>query len=293
MTTNIACNDATLIPSGDGVPIAVHDFAGTGSPVLLSHATGFHAHCFEPMASRLAARHRVFGLDHRGYGDAATVDPATIEWTQYGADALAAARHVSGICGSRPMIGVGHSMGGASLLMAAIAEPGLFAALVVFEPIVFPPPDPDAPPRPENPLAGGARRRRAVFDSFEAALENYSAKPPMSTFHPDARAAYVRHGFKPAAEGGVELKCLPEHEARTYETGGTSGAWGMLGSVLVPVWVVSGAPAPFQPSSFARAVAGQIPGSTYVQYDELGHFGPLEAPDMIATLVENVATSLR
>ena len=58
MTRHIACHDATLIPSLDGVTIAVHDFGGTGSPVLLSHATGFHAHCFEPMASVLINSHR-------------------------------------------------------------------------------------------------------------------------------------------------------------------------------------------------------------------------------------------
>lgn len=290
MTTHIACHDATVIASTDSVPIVVHDFGGVGPPVLLSHATGFHAHCYEPIAHGLTGHHHVLGLDHRGYGDAGTVDPSTLEWTQYGGDALAAARHVHQRDGTA-MIGVGHSMGGASLLMAAMVEPGLFRALVVFEPIVFPPPDPDGPPRPENPLAGGARKRRAGFDSFESALENFASKPPMNSFHPDALAAYVAHGFRPADDGGVTLKCLPEHEARTYETGGTSGAWEMLGEVAVPVWVVSGAPAPFQPSSFAHRVAEQIPGATYVQYDELGHFGPLERPDIIVGLVRTVAAT--
>ncbi|MEY3805288.1 MAG: hypothetical protein RIR69_100 [Actinomycetota bacterium] len=291
MTNHIACSDATVIPSLDGVSIVMHNFGGAGSPILLSHATGFHAHCWEPLAKALTARHAVMGLDHRGYGDAQRVDPATIEWKQYGSDALAAARYFSSLT-EQPLIGVGHSMGGASLLMAARQQPSLFSALVVFEPIVFPPPREDSPPRPENPLAGGARKRRSRFPSFDAALENFASKPPMATFHPDARNAYVRHGFQPTPEGDIELKCLPEHEARTYETGGTSGAWDELPSITTPVWVVSGAPAPFQPSSFAISVAEQLPHSTYVQYDELGHFGPLERPDMLAALVENVATQM-
>lgn len=285
MTDHIACADATVVDSLDGIRIVVHDFGGEGSPVLLSHATGFHAHCWEPVAARLAEHHRVFGLDHRGYGDAETVDPATISWRQYGDDALAAARHVSQLCAGAAVVGVGHSMGGASLLMAAHREPSLFEALFVFEPIVFPPPDPAAGPRPESPLPAGARKRRAVFPSFDAALENFSAKPPLASFHPAAREAYVRHGFKPSAEG-VELKCLPEHEARTYETGGTSGAWNDLPDISVPTWVLSGAPAAYQPSSFAVSVAERIPGSTYVQYDEMGHFGPLEHPNTIAEMVE-------
>ena len=94
MTQNIACDDARLITSVDGVTIAMHDFGGVGSPVLLSHATGFHAHCWEPVAHALNSHHHVVGLDHRGYGDAETVDPTTMTWDQYGLDALAAARHL-------------------------------------------------------------------------------------------------------------------------------------------------------------------------------------------------------
>ena len=291
MTQNVACDDARLITSVDGVIIALHDFGGTGSPVLLSHATGFHAHCWEPVAHALNSHHHVVGLDHRGYGDAETVDPETMQWDQYGLDALAAARDLYAQH-NEPIIGIGHSMGGASLLMAAHAEPHLFTALFVFEPIVFPPPDPDAGERPESPLPAGARKRRSRFPSFEAAIENYAAKPPMAAFNAVAREAYVRHGFKPTADGDIELKCLPEHEARTYETGGISGAWDSLPAITTPVWVLSGAIAPFQPSTFAITVAERIPGSTYVRWDEVGHFGPLEKPDLISQYVSAVVPTL-
>ena len=291
MTHNIACNDASLISSVDGVTIAIHDFGGTGSPVLLSHATGFHAHCWEPVAHSLNSQHHVVGLDHRGYGDAETVDPATMTWDQYGLDALAAARHLYAQH-NEPIVGIGHSMGGASLLMAAHGEPHLFKALFVFEPIVFPPPDPDAGERPESPLPAGARKRRSRFPTFEAAIENFAAKPPMAAFNAVAREAYVRHGFKPTADGDIELKCLPEHEARTYETGGSSGAWNSLPAITTPVWVLSGAIAPFQPSTFAITVAERIPASTYVRWDEIGHFGPLEKPELISQYVATVIATL-
>lgn len=291
MTQHIACQDCTLIPSIDGVTIALHDFGGTGSPVLLSHATGFHAHCWEPLAADIASEHHVVGFDHRGYGDAETVDPTHLEWRAYGHDALAAARAVSAQHGGAPLVGIGHSMGGASLLMASLIEPSLFTALFVFEPIVFPPADPADADRPPSPLAGGARKRRSSFPSFEAALENFSSKPPMSSFHPAARQAYVRHGFKPAPDGTVELKCLPEHEARTYETGGSHGTWEDLARVSVPTWVIAGAQAPFQPSSIAPRIAELVPNARYVQYDDMGHFGPLENPHALATLVRATLAS--
>lgn len=287
MSRHIACSDASVIPSSDGIDIALHDLGGSGRPLLLAHATGFHAHCWRPLADALVDRYRVFAFDHRGHGDADPVDPAELRWTGYGDDALAAARRVSELCGGEPIAGVGHSMGGASLLMAAQREPALFRALYVFEPIVFPPRDP-AGPGHESPLPAGARRRRATFPDATTALENFAAKPPMSTFHPLAREEYVRHGFAPSSDGGIELKCAPEHEARTYETGSTSGAWETLPSIAVPVRVLAGALAPFQPSSFAAAVAERIPGATFVRWDEAGHFGPLERPDLLANYVRAV-----
>jgi pimeloyl-ACP methyl ester carboxylesterase len=113
----------------------------------------------------------------------------------------------------------------------------------------------------------------------------------MSSFHPAARQAYVRHGFKPAPDGTVELKCLPEHEARTYETGGSHGTWEDLARVSVPTWVIAGAQAPFQPSSIAPRIAELVPNATYVQYDDMGHFGPLENPHALAALVQATLAS--
>ena len=47
MTGHIACNDATVIESVDGVRIVVHDFGGAGTPVdpgvLLTPSDGYRA----------------------------------------------------------------------------------------------------------------------------------------------------------------------------------------------------------------------------------------------------------
>ena len=110
---------------------------------------------------------------------------------------------------------------------------------MLFEPIVFPTDrlrDPDRP----NPLRDGARRRRAVFDSFDAAIANYASKPPMAAFDPDALDAYVRHGFRQDGDH-VRLKCDPDTEADTFDNGGNHTTWDRLGAVDAPVVVVAGA----------------------------------------------------
>ena len=139
----------------------------------------------------------------------------------------------------------GHSMGGACLLMVAHRHPDLFSHLVIYEPVVFPPVTMDDGP-PE--LAQGARRRRTTFASYEAAIANFTAKPPLNRFTPAALEAYVRHGFRQEADGEVHLKCSPELEATTFEMSRSHHAWDLLPEIEVPVLVMCGLPEPESPA---------------------------------------------
>src|SRR5688572_32991826 len=109
-------------PSTDGVAVAVHDLAGSAPHplVLLAHATGFHGHAYLPVAKHLAPRFHTYAMDFRGHGDTALPPDWTVAWSGYGDDALAAAEAVAALPGGDGgIVGFGHSMGGAGLLMAA------------------------------------------------------------------------------------------------------------------------------------------------------------------------------
>jgi len=274
------------VPSTDGVSVAVHELAGSaGHPiVLLAHATGFHGHAYLPIAKHLAPQFHTFAMDCRGHGDTPRPPGWAVSWDGYGEDTLAAADAVAALAGGEGgIVGFGHSMGGAALLMAAAARPGLFRLLVVFEPIVFPTDrvrDPDAP----NPLRDGARRRRAVFDSFDAALANYASKPPMAAFEPDALDAYVRHGFRQEGDH-VRLKCDPDTEADTFDNGANHTVWDTLGSIGTPVVVVGGVVQESQPSAVSELVAAELPNGRYVLEDHMDHFGPMTHTAEVAALI--------
>jgi pimeloyl-ACP methyl ester carboxylesterase len=277
-----------MVRSTDGVDVAVHDLGGSGPLLLLSHATGFHGRCYLPIADALASRFHCVALDYRGHGDTSRPD-AAIEWDRYGDDALAVARVLHDACGG-PIMGFGHSMGGAGLLMAAGRDPSLFTRLVVFEPIVYPP----SGGRPEgspSPLVAGARRRRAAFDSFDAAIANFAAKPPLAAFTPAALDAYVRYGFGLGEDGSVHLKCRPETEAETFEMGAAHHTWDLLASINVPVLVVAGRIEEFQPSNIAAGVAEQLPHGTYRELGHLDHFAPMTHPNEIAELIAEFFSS--
>lgn len=283
------------VSSSLGVQIAVHDLGGVGAPLLVSHATGFHGRCYEPLAALLGHRFHSVAFDYRGHGDTPRPE-GPVDWQRYGDDAEAMAEWLVEQSGG-PIDAFGHSMGGACLLMAAHRQPSLFRRLVLFEPIVFPPGgirpvdegglDPDA-----NPMVIGARRRRAVFPSYQAAIDNYSAKPPLNGFTPDALRAYVLHGFRPdpdsfaeLGDGAVRLKCDPDTEASTFATGSLHDVWDHLPSIGTRTVVVCGAVQPMQPSSIAQAVADRLPDCTYRQLDDLDHFGPMAAPTTVARLL--------
>ncbi|MGD9998614.1 MAG: alpha/beta fold hydrolase [Ilumatobacteraceae bacterium] len=280
----------TTVHSSNGVDVVLHDLGGTGSTLMVSHATGFHGRCYLPLAHALADRFHSLALDYRGHGDTplpADRDGRSIHWDHYADDAEAVATALRERAGG-PVVGFGHSMGGACLLMAALRDPDVFERLVLFEPIVFPPPDPSAPPH-ENRLANGARRRRPSFPSFDAAIESYGSRPPLGSFTPEALDAYVRFGFSLGEDGQVHLKCDPETEARTFENSATHDTWQRLPQIDLPVMVVAGRVEEGQPSAFAGAVAEQLPHGTLVVRDDLDHFGPMSHPDVVASLVTGFA----
>ena len=274
------------VASSDHVSVAIHEFGGTGRPLLLSHATGFHGYCYLPIADDLGDEFTSYALDYRGHGDTARPDDWEVEWARYGDDALAVARTVAPDGG---LVGFGHSMGGAGLLMAAHRDPGLFDVIVAFEPIVFPPREIDPHQGTENNgtvLSRGARKRRATFDSFDDAIANFSSKPPMMAFDPDVLRLYVAHGFRPSPEG-IRLKCDREHEARTFDTGGAHTTWAELPSIDAKVVVVAGKVDEFGPAAIAREISEELPNATYIENDEWNHFTPFIDPTAMAELVRD------
>ncbi len=268
------------VPSTDGVQLAVHELSDDPSarPLLLCHATGFHGRVWRALAAELPER-RCVALDFRGYGDS-TEQAGALRWEGFAEDVVAVIEHL----GLVDVQAVGHSKGGAALLLAEIARPGTFERLICFEPIVFPPGPPGTMPAGENPLATMTRRRREHFDSFDEAIERFAAKPPLGSLRPDVLDDYVRFGFRPNEGGGVTLKARREHEARTYDTGSDHGAFARLAEISCPVEIVHGGDGGF-PAVAAPQIAAALPHGTLLDLSPLGHFGPLEDPAAFAAVV--------
>jgi len=276
------------VRASDGVDVAARDFGGEGPNLVLAHASGLHGAVWEPLAQTLKPSFRCVAFDDRAHGDSQRPPPNQLTWDGFARDALATVDSLGG----GPLVGVGHSSGATALLLAEQARPGTFSAIYCYEAVLFAA-DPPSGPDPDNRLAAGARRRRDLFDSRQAAYENYASKPPFDVLSPAALHAYVDVGFENLADGGVRLKCRPEDEARVYEMGTAHDCYGHLGEVRCPVLLVEGSESEHVEPGLLEHMAGRLVHGRTEVITGLGHFGPLQGPETVARSTLKFLTGAR
>lgn len=269
----------------DGVTSVLHDFGGEGPAILFAHATGLHGLVWRPAAEFLTQRAHCFATDLRGHGDAGSQIDIDAVWDGFGLDGLAAASAIS----ARDVVGVGHSLGGAALVLAELKSPGTFRHLCLYEPAIHAPGSStllrDSKIAIGGAMARIASRRRASFPSVGAALAHYVDKPPMATFQAAVLGAYVRHGFRAGPAGMVELKCTPETEAGIYLAAAHDHEeLNQLAEITCPVTLMCGSESTDFQRCSVYALAEYL-GQEPVVLSGADHFGPLQNPRQFAEAV--------
>lgn len=270
------------LTSSDGTTLALHRLGGSGPTVLLiAHATGFASLVYLAMVEKLEPFDglAVYGIDLRAHGSSDEPLHKDFSWAHYGEDV---ARAVDFIQAERTF-GFGHSCGAASHLIAATTYGTRYDGLYLYEPIVFPP-ELQGEPDFNSPLASGAKRRRSSFASFDEAVANFSAKPPLSRFAPECIDAYVESCFRESPEG-ISLSCRREYEAATYAHGATHPTYQHLGEVEVPCVVAQGEYSDVFAPGYLRDLASKLPIGDFEVLPDVGHFAPMERPDLVAGFV--------
>ncbi|MCK4490271.1 MAG: alpha/beta hydrolase [Anaerolineales bacterium] len=204
--------------------------------------------------------------------------------------------------GINQVIGVGHSVGAMTTLMAAIERPDIFRALVLIEPVLFPPwrgtimraQAPFNLMRRFYPLIRGTLRRKANFPSREVMFTNYRSKQIFKGLSDPVLRDYVAGLVSDNPDGTVNLKYSPAWEARIYETSGLADAyvWRNLPKVSCPVLVLRGENSETLKPRVIRRMTKKLPdGQAYTQ-PEAGHLFPLELPDRAASLTVEYLKSI-
>ena len=275
---------------GRAVMINVRDFGGSGPVALLHHANGFSAGTWAPVANRLAPHFRVFAIDARGHGDSdaegATDDQ---DLSCFVRDEITVAEALCRHCEvPRIAYGIGSSFGGIVTAAAEARRPGLFERVALLDPPVVATPEMNRRlglnasngKERKGPLIEQTRKRRSHFPSLDEARKRWRAKGMFASWSDTAFELYLAECLRPAADGGVELKCAPLVEAHIFAVNANMDALEYAPAVHIPVLYVRAGKG-FFPAEFCERVAGLFPDCTYDEVDG-GHLLPLDAPDATA-----------
>ncbi len=259
--------------------------------ILLVHATGFHARCWDRTVDLLGDSH-IISLDMRGHGRSDNVPPFT--WDQFGADVGAFIEALS----LSKITGVGHSMGGHSIVSAAAKDEGCFARLVLVDPVILAPEayqsrtvnhEPWLTESGQHPVA----RRRNQFDSPEAFYDNLSGRGSYAQWRPEVLKDYCDYGLVPDPEGpGFVLACPPSVEAAIYMGSSGDNIYQAVAAIGLPVTVLRAREREddrgvmdFSSSPTWPALASHFQNGLDVHLPHLTHFIPMQDPPLTADYI--------
>jgi pimeloyl-ACP methyl ester carboxylesterase len=271
-----------------GARIAYFEWGRAGDPaVLLIHATGFHARCWDEVVRALPPSHHVIAVDVRGHGRSEKTGPIA-DWRDLGSDIAALVAHL----GLQGIVGVGHSMGGHCVVQAAIAHPHAFKRLVLVDPVLMTPEfyaQRFWPEGAEHPVA----RRRNKWGSWEDLFDAFKSRHPYSLWRVKVLEDYCRYGVQPAAEGGVELACPPAIEASIYMQSTGANLYDRTQALDMPVTILRAKERPpgprdrldFSDSPTWPKLATAFKRARDVYLPHLTHFIPMQEPELVARFI--------
>lgn len=243
--------------------------AGSGDPVLLIHGWPVDSRLWSRQIERLGERHRVLALDLPGYGE--SDPPGEVSF-----DVL-----VGTVAGFLDAVGieraavVGHDVGGAIALLAAIRHPERVSRLVVM----------DTTPYPELPLLIRLLVLAGRIPGLGALLVSrlgFRLLFRLGTAGPGIDAGALADRFRPADRARRvalvdAIRRFDRRELEEVEAG--------LGLITCPTLVLWAAADPTGPLLLAHRLAAGIPGSTLVKVPDCGHFLPLNRPTEVGDLL--------
>lgn len=274
-----------------GLRLHVAYWPGTGTPLLLLHATGFHARCWDAIIRQLPDC-PVYAVDLPCHGGSSAVYPPP-DWDRT-ADILADLLLQLDV---HNVVAAGHSFGGHLLVQLAARLPQRFQRLLLLDPVI--------PPPEFLPLwqAAGSyepvSRRRNRWSGPEEMYEAFRTRIPYDTWDAEVLRDYCRYGLVRSADGEAwQLACPPECEAFIYGNAGAQTVYARLAQVQQPVRILRARGRrpddrlhDFRPSPTWGELASHFADAQDIALAELDHFFPMSAPQLVASHLRELLSS--
>ncbi|MHA7879100.1 MAG: alpha/beta fold hydrolase [Saccharospirillum sp.] len=266
----------TALPGGNATYYTLRESRGP-----LAHfygANGFTVAAYSPLLCRLAPYFDLFALENRALWPGMGSPPGGLRCRQYAADLLGFLQQQA----DGPVIGIGHSMGATTTVMAAIEQPELFRRLILIEPVF-------QSWRGEwlSRLLPWAVLKRLPL--FQATLNRADSWPDLAAVTRDFRALPMFRRLSDATVGflaraltvpegpGRKLAFPVSWELHNYRT--LDALWHRLAKCTVPVTLIRARPSLFLDDAKARQLQKRLPHCQSVSLPQFGHLLPIEAPE--------------
>ncbi|PJZ70477.1 hypothetical protein CH373_05235 [Leptospira perolatii] len=243
-------------------------------PVLFFHANGYTAMTYFPLFQNLTeAGYPVYALDFMGHGNSDSTYEFR-DWYFFRDQILAFLDHLS----FPSALGAGHSIGGASLLMAASGDSGgRLKKLAVLDPTVLTPFLSQFLHFYPNPLARLADKRRSVFKNLEIVKRSFRMMSGYKRWNEDSFDLYLKTAFRKREDGQFELCLSPDLEAKIFRSL-KPGHWESYRKVKNPMLILSASKSDVTPPAACRKLLKFNRLSKSFKHDDGSHFFPMEDP---------------
>jgi pimeloyl-ACP methyl ester carboxylesterase len=237
------------------------------------------------MVEDLLPHLRVVGCDFRGHGQtSAHADPSRLNnWSVFYDDLESFIRHLG-----RPVVAIGHSLGGTVSLKVAACQPELISALILIDPGIMPPAW-----RPWVymvqktglfrfvPFVTRVTKRKHTWSNSEEAWDDLKGKGPFRNWRDEFLQAYLMDGMTRNEDESVRLACDPMWEGRCLAMA-PYDIWRYVPRIKAPTLLLYGAQSTTFLPSVVRRFRQDVPHAVIKECKETGHFVPMERPNETA-----------
>lgn len=260
-------------------------YAGNGPPAHFCHANGFALGLYEPLLSRLQKQFDLSALQMRPTWPQIGPPPRRRDWAIYTDDLIA---HLEQNC-CPPVVGIGHSMGAACTVFAAVRRPDLFRALILIETVMV--------SRPAAMLlnfipkfvmlrtepARSTLMRRDTWSSRDEFIDDCQRHRAYRRFDEEALLALREHGVIETGDGRYRLAFPKDWEAHNY----TQPPWliNHLAALQMPCLAIRTKPSVFCSGALWDEWKSRCPNTVFVENPQFGHLLPVESASATEALI--------
>jgi pimeloyl-ACP methyl ester carboxylesterase len=244
--------------------------AGAGPGVVCLHSNASSSSQWRGLMESLAPKFHVLAADSYGAGKSPPWPTDHPIWLLNEVELLEPVFAKAG----DPFVLIGHSYGGAVALIAAINQPHRVRALVLYEPTLFAVVDAQAhPPNDADGIRQAVARASAALDAgdlngaAEQFIDFWMGKGAWANT-PEARKAPIAASVANIRGWAKALFGEPTPLAA-------------FASLDMPVLYMTGRKSPASSLAVARLLTKTLPQVETVEFERLGHMGPVTHPDVV------------